>query len=146
MNTGDESGLNEKSDGETAAKKVKQETNGDGLPLDAPSRLLQEQNNPVVIQEDAANQHLPQPPIHPLNYPMQPHVAYNPLGPFMSSPPHQFPFIPPPQPAAHYHHHPPQNVPFQPNPPPFHLPQPQYPSPTVSMQYYEARMRDHAAA
>lgn len=144
MNNGDESDSNGQFERETAAKKIKQETPGDAIPVDAPSRLVQEQNNPVVLQEDATNQ--PRPAVNIPNYPMQPHLTYNPLGPFMPSPPHQFPFIPA-QPAAHYHHPPHNNVPsFPSNPPPFYLPQPQYPSPNVSIQYYEARMRDHAAA
>lgn len=138
MKNGDESRSNVISEAETAAKKVKQETPGDGEPPDAPSHP-QEQN--PSLQGDVANQHLPRPPVNLPNYPMQPHLTYNPMAPFLASPPHQFPFIPPQQHATHYH--PPQNVPF---PPPFHLPQPQYPNPNGSIQYYEARMRDHAAA
>ncbi|GAX17311.1 hypothetical protein FisN_10Lh175 [Fistulifera solaris] len=119
---------------EAANKKIKQETQADGLPPAAQPRLA---NEPIpAFSEDSSNLHLPQPPVN--QYPAQ--IAYNPLGLFVPS---QFPFIP--QPAYHVPHNLP--YPVHPPPPPFHLPQqPQYPSPPASIQYYEARMRDHAAA
>jgi hypothetical protein len=119
---------------EAANKKIKQETQADGLPPPVQPRLATEPT--PAFSEDPSNLRLPHPPLNPYST----HIAYNPLGPFVPS---QFPFIP------SHAYHPPHNLPYpvHPPPPPFHLAhQPQYPNPPASMHYYEARMRDHAAA
>jgi hypothetical protein len=126
-------GLDLEPKSEAANKKIKQETQGDGNLSASQPRLGTE---PIpAFSEDPTNQHMPRPPMN--QFPA--YLAYNPLGSFVPS---QFQFIP------QHAYHPPHNLPYPVHPPPPFLPahQPQYPSPPASIQYYEARMRDHAAA